>query len=248
VSDIAFFHWTELDRTSFAEFRDRILRFEQGGVVPHEARSYAGFPSIALDRVRPRLIGSLDRVLVARRCHRALGTGLPDRRALSRILRFAHGVHANRARGPVPSAGGLQALELYLVPLSAGWLEPGAYHYDRAGHHLSRVSEGEGRDEWATRVPSMAQFAGASLLWIVVGDGRRVERKYGGRGFRFLLLEAGHLMQNLCLLSESLGWCTIPLGGFLEQDVARALSLPSGDLVLYLGACGRPEPGTEGGE
>jgi nitroreductase len=71
------------------------------------------------------------------------------------------------------------------------------------------------------------------------GEGERVERKYGERGYRFLLLEAGHLMQNLCLLSASLGLMTVPLGGFFEREVAAELLLPSSDLVLYLGVCGR---------
>ena len=49
-------------------------------------------------------------------------------------------------------------------------------------------------------------------------------------------------MQNLCLVSASLGWVTVPLGGYLERDVARALALPAGDLVLYAGVCGKPVP------
>ena len=36
-----------------------------------------------------------------------------------------------------------------------------------------------------------------------------------------------------------LGWATVPLGGFFEGEVARALALPAGDAVLYLGLCGR---------
>ena len=53
-----------------------------------------------------------------------------------------------------------------------------------------------------------------------------------------LLLEAGHLMQNLCLASVSLGLATVPLGGFFEQDLARAFALPATDRVLYIGLCG----------
>jgi len=87
-------------------------------------------------------------------------------------------------------------------------------------------------------VPSLPLVAGGALLWILVGDGVRVQAKYGVRGLRFLLLEAGHLMQNLCLLSTSLGLATVPLGGFFENDIARALALPPGDVVAYMGICG----------
>jgi nitroreductase len=55
-----------------------------------------------------------------------------------------------------------------------------------------------------------------------------------------LLLEAGHLMQNLCLLSQSLGLTTVPLGGFFERELARRLTLLESDEVLYAGVCGEP--------
>ena len=97
------------------------------------------------------------------------------------------------------------------------------------------------RNAWIERVPSLPMVEGGSLLWVLVGDGARLEDKYGDRSQRFLLLEAGHLMQNLCLVSASLGWATVPLGSFLEQDIARAFVLPPTDLVLYVGAFGKPK-------
>jgi SagB-type dehydrogenase family enzyme len=180
----------------------------------------------------------LDRALLRRRRLDRLGTAQPARRNLSRILRAAHGITGPAARGPVPSAGSLQALELYLAPLTAGWLAPCVYHYDRAGHHLSAIALAHDRAAWRTIVPSLDLVEGGSLLWIVVGDGARVRTKYQERGLRFLLLEAGHLMQNLCLLSVSLGMATVPLGGFFEAQIARRLMLPREDEVLYVGVCG----------
>src|SRR5207244_1108691 len=124
---------------------------------------------------------------------------------IRRLLYFGHGVTAPDSRGPVQSAGGLQALELYLVLFEPSWLPAGLYHYDRAGHHLSQLCAGAGRHDWQGRVPSLGQVAGGALLWVLVGDGERAVARYAARGYRFLLLEAGHLMQNLCLLSASLG-------------------------------------------
>lgn len=88
-------------------------------------------------------------------------------------------------------------------------------------------------------MPSLGMVSGGALLWILVGDGWRVSQKYGERSVRFLLQESGHLMQNLCLLSESLGLVTVPLGGYFERDIGRQLVLPPTDLVLYVGVCGR---------
>jgi hypothetical protein len=81
---------------------------------------------------------------------------------------------------------------------------------------------------------------GGALLWVLVGDVARVRRKYASRSGRFLLLEAGHLMQNLCLMSQRLGWTSVPLGAFFERDIARRMALPADDAVLYVGILGQP--------
>jgi SagB-type dehydrogenase family enzyme len=234
-----FFRATELDRTTYPEWRDGILASESAGAsLPGEVRSYPGYPRWPLPSVRPRLWPPLDRVLSRRRCVNRLGRSLPSQRALSRLLATAHGITGPDYRGPVPSAGGLQALELYCAVLEAGWLPHGLYHYDRAGHHLSQLAAGTTRDGLRPHVPSLDLVEGGALLWLVVGDGARVQARYGARGLRFLLLEAGHLMQNLCLVSVSLGLTTVPLGGFFEADLARLLALPETDEVLYAGAVG----------
>ncbi|HEX7896834.1 MAG TPA: SagB/ThcOx family dehydrogenase [Planctomycetota bacterium] len=228
-SPLAFYRWTELDRTSWPAFRDAAGAFESADVRP---RAHPGLPTVALPKPRARRLAPLDRALVARRSARKLSTAPISDRDLGHLLYFSHGAVEAGARGPTPSAGGLQALELYLVRFGDG-----AYHYDRAGHHLSRLG-GADRADWRTRVPSLDLVEGGSLLWLIVGDVERVEAKYGARGLRFLLLEAGHLMQNLCVVSASLKRATVPLGAFFERDVASALKLPETDLVLYAGLCG----------
>jgi SagB-type dehydrogenase family enzyme len=180
-------------------------------------------------------------MLARRRCVYPLGTAVPSRRKLSRLLQTSHGITSETDRGPVPSSGGLQALELYVAVLTPGWLATGWYHYDRRGHHLSQLSSEMDRDRLRAMVPSLERIAGGSLLWLVIGDGARVRAKYAERGLRFVLLEAGHLMQNLCLVSTSLGLGTVPLGGFFERELARQLKLLDGDEVLYVGICGEPE-------
>ena len=132
------FSATELDATNFPEWRDRLLAFEADAALI-EPRTYPGYPSWPLLRVKPRVWPPLDRALMRRRSAQAFSTAMPSKRALSTLLRMAHGLTADRARGPVPSAGGLQALELYLVAFEKSWLSPGAYHFDRAGQHLSQI-------------------------------------------------------------------------------------------------------------
>lgn len=236
---ISWLRLTELDRISAAEMAERIALAEAEG-MSGEPRRYPGYPTWPLPRARRRWWPGFDSVCHARRCCRVLETILPDARTLGRLLQVAHGATDELFRGPTPSAGGLQALELYLVHWHNAWLPAGAYHYDRRGHHLSQIRAGADGERWLEYVPSLGQVSGGAVLWILVGDARRVATKYGERGERFLLLEAGHLMQNLCLVSTSLGLSTVPLGGCLEREVAQELRLPAGDRVLYAGACGKP--------
>ena len=232
--------WAELDRASWPELRERVLSHGTDALRV-EPRTYPGYPRWPLPKVRNRPLVGLDKVLGSRRSVQSLGSALPSAQVLARILRNAHGVNGDRSRGPTPSAGGLQAQELYLVALGEGWLPRGVYHYDRAGHHLSGVVESATRERWLELVPSLHAVSGGALLWVLVADGIRVADKYGERGDRLLLLEAGHLMQNLCLLSASLGLCTIPQGGSLEHEIAQELLLPAGDTLLYTGVCGQPQ-------
>jgi SagB-type dehydrogenase family enzyme len=238
----AFFRWTELDRTTYPAWRDGIVAAETSGAArPSPPRSYPGYPRFPLPRTGRRWWPSLDRVLAKRRCTYPLGTRLPSPRTLGRVLQLSHGITGDSWAGPTPSAGGLQALELYLAILTPDWPPSGLYHYDRSGHHLSQLASGVGRVELQPSIPSLERIDGGALLWLLIGDGARVAAKYGERGVRFLLLEAGHLMQNLCLASASVGLTTIPLGGFFERDLAKRLQLLETDEVLYVAACGPPK-------
>ena len=223
----------ELDRTTYPALAHEAAAYEPsaGDARP---RRYPGYPRTALPRVRARVFGSLDRALTARRSERRVSRALPAPRALARLLRFGHG--ALDGRGPAPSAGGLHAIELYVVALADGWLPAGVHHYDRAGHHLSQVAGVGAR--WPQLVPSLRDVPHAPLVLVLAGDAARVEAKYGQRAAKLLLLEAGHVMQDLCLVASSTGLSVVPCGAFLEGEIARELALPSGDAVLYAAACG----------
>lgn len=228
---------SELDETRFPELRDLVLASE-AEPTEIECRSYPGYPRFPLPRLRRRFRPSLDRALVERRSQQCLSLDFPDATTLSRLLRFAHGAIASHRRGPVPSAGGLQALELYFASWQPSWLPVGIYHYDRVGHYLSQINQSCDAEKWKVNIPSCRRLTGGALIWIIVGETLRVKAKYGLRGERFLLLEAGHLMQNLCLLSSSLGLVTVPQGTFYERWIAKELLLPRSDAVLYVAFAG----------
>ena len=118
------------------------------------------------------------------------------------------------------------------------WLPRGLYHYDRSAHQVSQIKPEATRSDWVRLIPSLIPLTGGAIVWVIVGDEPRAAAKYLDRAARFLLLEAGHLMQNLCLVSASVGLATVPLGGCFDCEIAESFQLPSTDWVLYAGVCG----------
>ena len=225
---------TELDHASFPEFRDRILAAESEA-QPHTPRSYPGYPAVPLPKPRSRPLTRLDSVLKERTSERSLTAEPVARAALGRLLYYSHGVVRDGGHGPAPSAGKLFSVELYLCPFADwGWLEHACWHYDRAGNHLSRLGDGFERATIEEMVPSFVQFEGGAALVVLAGNLERLGAKYGERAGRFALLEAGHIMQNLCLVGWSTSRPVLPLGGFFERELHKALGLPPGDSVLYV--------------
>ena len=49
--------------------------------------------------------------------------------------------------------------------------------------------------------------------------------KYGQRGYRYVWIEAGHLAQNLYLVSGALGLASVALGGFFDDEADALLGV-----------------------
>jgi SagB-type dehydrogenase family enzyme len=134
--------------------------------------------------------------------------------ALASILGAAY--RAESAGRAVPSGGALYPLELYPIVLSVDGVEPAVYHYNPYRHSISRLRAVERGQVAAALVdPALADHAAA--LVVVTAMFWRSRFKYGLRGYRFVLLEAGHLMQNALLAATALGVPARPLGGFYDR-------------------------------
>jgi SagB-type dehydrogenase family enzyme len=67
----------------------------------------------------------------------------------------------------------------------------------------------------------------------------RTKRKYGERGYRYALIEAGHVAQNLCLAAGALGLACMTVCGFFDDKLNDLFGLDGVDetslYVAYLG-------------
>ena len=62
----------------------------------------------------------------------------------------------------------------------------------------------------------------------------RTTVKYGERGTRYVLLEAGHAAQNLCLQATAMDLGLVTVGAFYDEQVEEVLNLPEEEQPLYI--------------
>src|SRR5438270_1157664 len=96
-------------------------------------------------------------------------------------------------RRSVPSAGGLFPLELFVFLQRVEGLSDGLYHYDVRGHALSLVRGGAQMADLGPFLYPYPFVRDANLVFAVAAVFGRNQKKYGPRGYRYTLLEAGHL-------------------------------------------------------
>lgn len=147
---------------------------------------------------------------------------------------------------PVPSGGGLYPLELYVLAQRVRGLDGGVYHYVPLGHRLEVV-----RSDALPSHPSSEMFLGqpylvnAAAIVVITAVVQRSLWKYEDRGYRYIVLEAGHVAQNLNLCAAALGIASLNLGGFFDEDIMALCRLdPHRELALYgvaLGRAGTPD-------
>ncbi|MEI8411399.1 MULTISPECIES: SagB/ThcOx family dehydrogenase [unclassified Kribbella] len=168
---------------------------------------------------------------------------------LATLLRSGYGTTGVTDDGPlymidraVPSAGGLYPLEVSVVARSVDALQAGIYHYVPLADGLEEVREHPVAASQISHLfmdqPWAAEAAVVLVLSAVCG---RSLVKYGDRGYRYLLLEAGHVAQNLVLAATGLGLGTVNLGGFFDDELSSLLCLDiESEIVLYGVAVGHP--------
>ena len=138
----------------------------------------------------------------------------PD--ALACLLAAAYRSVAGRR--PVPSGGALYPLELYVAALDVRGIAAATYHYQPYAHRLARLAPVTRAEVGAALVaPELAESASSVL--IVTAVFWRSRFKYGPRGYRFALIEAGHLAQNVALVAAAAGVSALPVGGFYDRRV-----------------------------
>jgi len=172
--------------------------------------------------------------------------------ALAALLRLTNGVTGvvrgsdpPEHRRAAPSAGALYAGELYVVAERIAGLAPGVYSYAVAEHELVSVRSGRILDQVAAAVEAPDAIGGAACAVLLSNVFARYAWRYGPRGYRYALIDSGHIGENLRLAATAagLGHACVPR---FRDDALNALLDIDGreEAVCALHALGRETSAT----
>jgi SagB-type dehydrogenase family enzyme len=168
---------------------------------------------------------------------------------LSTLLQSAYGLGEPYSNGgqvmfdrPVPSGGGCYPLELYALVRHVDGIPAGIYHYSARRHTLEALGPSPKPAELETLFLNQPWVAKAHVIIVITAVASRLLHRYGDRGYRYLLIEAGHVGQNLALVANASGLGSLSLGGFFDDELSYMLGLDSAvELPVYCVALGAPD-------
>lgn len=219
-------------------------------IISCPAASFVGFPSVSLLVDSNVLDTPLSEAFLGRRSVRAFSGDPMSRRQLSLLLYYGSGVTASSVDQHgvtwglrcAPSGGALYPIDIYCAIQNADGFDPGVYSYDPIMHTVQILRPGLLTSELASATFLEGTIARATALIFLVANFPRTKFKYGERGYRFALIEAGHIAQNLLLAAHALGLGSVTLGGFVDDRVNALLDVDGCDRAAVYGVLvGNPE-------
>jgi SagB-type dehydrogenase family enzyme len=147
----------------------------------------------------------------------------------------------------VPCSGATHTFESYLLIRNVEALHQGLYHYLPKEHKLlfmSELDELENKIEAITLeqpyVPRFANKAAVLFIWSTIPY--RSEWKFDITAHKKILIDIGHVCQNLYLASESIDAGTCAIGIYDQELIDGLLCLDGEDeFVVYMAAVGKKQ-------
>jgi SagB-type dehydrogenase family enzyme len=242
-----------LKSKDWLEWREMQTDQNKGVPVPERQKPCPEVAALVdLVRAEDLSLGSLavKDAVAGRKSHRKFTGGSLSLEEVSFLLWATQGVRevleSGVVRRTVPSGGNRHPFETYLVVNRVEGLEPGLYRYLPLNHKLCRL----GRiDNAAARVGEGCNgqsFVGGGavvFVWSVIPY--RTEWRYSHLSSRAILMDVGHVCQNLYIACEALGLGTCAIAAF-DQGLMDGLIGVDGkeEFTIYLAPVGALEPGT----
>lgn len=202
----------------------------------YDSFPYKQFESIPLPKEMAPISGSFLDVLEARVTPSEIKPEIINLKQLKTLLYSAYGVtrsnenneYIKRPFRTVPSGGGLYPLELYFYTNGRiDGLKSGLYHYTPPADAIQLIREGNFDEEIANGIVGFQTHLAydTTLLLFITAVFNRSTFKYREKGYRFALMEAGHLAQNFNLSATGLDLGVINIGGYHDRVIDEFLRI-----------------------
>ncbi len=164
---------------------------------------------------------------------------------LSFLLWATQGIR--RLAGPgsalrtVPSAGARHSFETYLAVRTVTGLAEGLYRFLPLDNQLVQLREEGNLRQSLTEAAFGQSFVGnAAVTFIWACIPYRTEWRYGLTAHRVILIDAGHICQNLYLACEAIGAGTCAVAAYDQEAMDRLVDVDGEEeFVVYLAPVGK---------
>ncbi len=185
-------------------------------------------------------------IIKNRRSHRKFNGEPVTFKELSYLLWATQGLHRvidndYASLRSVPSAGARHPFETYLVINNVDDLECGLYRYlpfDKSLLWMGRIEDLEDKLDKATLGQVFVAKSAVVFIWSCIPY--RNEWRYNIGGHKPMLIDAGHVCQNLYLACESIKCGTCAIAAYNQMLIDHLIGVDGEDeFVVYLSPVGR---------
>ena len=141
----------------------------------------------------------------------------------------------------VPSAGSRHPFETYLLINNVTELKKGLYRYLAIEHKLMFICELKNQSERITEATLGQKFTGnAAVVFIWSCVAYRGEWRYNIAAHKAMLLDAGHICQNLYLACEGIKVGTCAIAAYDQEKVDKIIDVDGeNEFTVYLSPVGK---------
>ncbi len=184
---------------------------------------------------------SLEESIKKRRSIRQYTQSALSLNIVAQLLWATQGITGAGGGRSAPSAGALYPLEVYLAAARVEGLAAGVYKYRPSDHGLALIRGKNINDDLASAALNQPSVKNAAVSLVIAAVYERATSKYGERGIRYSILEAGHAAQNFCLQAVALGLGSVTIGAFDDERVKGVTGMKDDESPLYILSAGQPE-------
>jgi SagB-type dehydrogenase family enzyme len=183
-------------------------------------------------------------VLTGRRSERSFADKSISFDCFSRMLYLANGITVSQTQSDgvtfklrtTPSPGGLFPIELYCAVQNVEGVAPGVYLYSPVDNCIIELHK-ESRENLIKSLsramtPLADSISNTAVSFLLASNMPRVKFKYRERGYRFALLETGHIAQNISLAVESENLGSVCVGGYIDDELNKLINADGLDISV----------------